>query len=122
MPLAQIIFGPELPEWMALLFLLSPLMLPVAMVISGMRIFGRKRRALERVAYLIVPAAAAIAFNSEYQHLGRGHQIEFSFSDALGEPLAFAGFVSAAAVVTLLLLFWSLGVASRLVAKHRQDP
>jgi hypothetical protein len=122
MSFAQIIFQPALPAWVALLILLSILMFPVALVITGRRMFSRKRHVLERVAYLIVPVAAAIAFNSEYQHLGRGHQFEFSFYDVLMDPIAFAGFVSTAVVITLLLFFWLLKVASKLIAKHRQEP
>jgi hypothetical protein len=38
------------------------------------------------------------------------------------DPIAFAGFVSTAVVITLLLFFWLLKVASKLIAKHRQEP
>jgi chromate transport protein ChrA len=103
--MAQVIFQPTFPGWYVFVVLLSPLLLPIALVFALVRIFSRRRHWLERTLFLVAPLSATMAFSSEYSHLGREHQFPFSFEDVIGGPIAFAGFTSASVSVLLALLF-----------------
>ena len=96
------------------MILLLPLTLTVAILISFMCLFSKKRLAIERVSFLLVPAAAVTAFHFEYQRLGLYRQFEFSFGEVWVGPLLAAGFLSSVTLIGLWSFFWFLRTISQM--------